>query len=132
MSAWLPSAGGTLLIPSGPTGDHLFVVLSEPAFVDGYGPREQVLLVSFSSIRDGIAHDVACQVANGDHPFIRRPSYAVYRDVRLYPVAELRSRVSEGLFRPYAPVSSMLLNRLRAGLKSSLFTTRAFKSLKLW
>jgi hypothetical protein len=32
MAAWQPSAGATLLIPSG-AGKHLFVVLNQPALL---------------------------------------------------------------------------------------------------
>ena len=32
MAVWQPRAGTTLLMPSGPEGDHLFIVLNDPAY----------------------------------------------------------------------------------------------------
>ena len=40
--------GATLLMPSGPTGDHLFVILSGPAPLQSYGANGQFISVPWS------------------------------------------------------------------------------------
>jgi hypothetical protein len=61
----------TLLIPSG-TKKHLFVVLSEASEAC---PDDNVLLVSFSTIREERFYDRTCIVEPEEHPFINKPSY---------------------------------------------------------
>jgi hypothetical protein len=55
MAAWQPSAGSTLLIPSG-AGKHLFVVLNDPVVLQGYGQQGCVVLVNISTVRQEIPY----------------------------------------------------------------------------
>ena len=57
MAAWQASAGATLLVPSGPVGQHLFVVLCDPLVLPGYGPNPCVVMANLSTVRAGIPHD---------------------------------------------------------------------------
>lgn len=50
-------AGDALLIPSGPQGHHLFIVLNAPGVLPGYGAIEHCVLANISSIKPGIPHD---------------------------------------------------------------------------
>ena len=57
MAAWQASAGATLLVPSGPIGQHLFVVLCDPVVLAGYGLNPCVVMANLSTVRAGIPHD---------------------------------------------------------------------------
>jgi hypothetical protein len=48
MVTWVPCAGATLHLPSGPlngSGKHLFIVLNDPKTFDNYGRRRAVSIV---------------------------------------------------------------------------------------
>lgn len=109
----MPIAGGTLFIASGPTGDHLFVILFEPRKIPGYGSGEQILLVPFCSIQPGDRHDAACIVQMGDHDFITHESYLDYRNSRIESVSHIRSRIAEGVIREHKPVMAYLLCKIQ-------------------
>ena len=118
-------------MPSGPDGNHLFVVLNDPKVFDGYGARAHVVLVCVSSIRDGISHDTTCELEPGCHAFVKRPSYVVYRRSRIEAAKHLEKLVEQGVFKPHSPVSAALLHRLKRGLRASSFTSREFKEMDL-
>ena len=103
MAAWQPIAGATLLMPSGPDGDHLYVVLNDPKPFPGYVP----------------------------HPCIKEESYLVYRSARIEQVSHVARLVHQGLFKPHMPLAEGLLAMVKVGLKSSPFTTREFKNLSI-
>jgi hypothetical protein len=131
MAAWQASAGATLLIPSGPAGHHLFVVLCDPVLLAGYGPHLQVVLVNLSSIRAGIPHDATCVVQPGEHPFVVQPSYVVYSGMRIYKATELAGYVARGLFAPHHSMSPVVLQRIQAGRLTSPRTTQEFRLLQI-
>lgn len=72
-SAWLCKEGSSLLVPSSPSGLHLFVIALGPLVLDDYGSVPQVLMVSATTLREGLPHDDACILEAGDHPFIQAP-----------------------------------------------------------
>lgn len=123
---WVCDHGACLMIPSGPQGDHLFTVALGPALLDGYGTSKQVVLVSFTSIREGVPHDCACEVAPGEHPFIVRNSYIYYRQPRIYSVADIEKRVNEGVWRTHAPCSADLFRRVISGFRKSELVPRMY------
>jgi len=57
MADWVPVAGSTFLVPSGPSGYHLHVVLNDPCVFDGYGPVCCVVMVGFTSKVNGAPYD---------------------------------------------------------------------------
>jgi hypothetical protein len=130
VAAWQASAGATLLMPSG-EGDHLFVVLNDPAIFVGYGARPHLVLVSLSTVRPGIPHDPTCVLQPGCHPFVKHESYVLYRRARIDPVAHVQKLVAQGLFKPQDPVSPEILAAIKAGLLASPFTKGEFKQLNI-
>ena len=86
MKLFVPYRRATLLVPSGPAHDsdqkHLFIVLTDPAQVLGYDEKHS-LLVGVSTIHQSVAHDPACELFAGDHPFIRHKSYVYYAEARI-------------------------------------------------
>ena len=130
MAAWQPQQGSTLLMPSGPDGDHLFIVLNDPKVFAGYGPNPHVLLVNLSTVpQDGVHYDSTCVLEPGCHPFVKAKSYIVYRSARIDPEAHLLARVAQGLFKPQQPMPAGIVANIKAGLTTSPFTKREFKGL---
>lgn len=130
MHAWQPSAGATLLIPSG-ASKHLFVVLNQPAPFSGYGSQPCVVLVNVSSVRKDIPYDTTCTLPAGCHPFVMQESYVRYQDARIYRADELAARVAQGLFSLHQPMTQQWLEAIRAGLRTSPRTKREFKILPI-
>ena len=128
-TAWTPVVGGTLLIPSGPAGDHLFVLIYGPNSFEGRGRSLDFVSVSFTSLVNGVPHDPACVVQVGEHPFVTHDSYVSYRHSRIDSEQELARNVSSGLFIPKVDVSQSLLRRIRVGLHNSRLVPRYIKVL---
>lgn len=131
MTAWQATAGATLLMPSGPQGDHLHVVLNDPKPFPGYGANPCVVLVSVSTVREGAEYDATCILEAGCHPFVKQRSFVVYRSARIEPLPRVAQLVRQGFFKPHSAVDAALLDRIRAGLRSSAFTKREFKGLDI-
>jgi hypothetical protein len=127
VSAWKPLPGHTLLVPSGPSGHHLFALILGPVSLPERGSAPQVAMVSFSTIRPPLPHDAACEVQAGEHPFIRHASYAVYRDVRIERADHVADMVHKTVWLPHEPCSPALLARLRAGVCASRLVSREVK-----
>lgn len=72
MTDYVPYRSASFL---GPVNEvhHLFAVMNNPCL------EQRCLLVNITSIKDGKYHDRACELGVGDHPFIKHPSYVLYR-----------------------------------------------------
>lgn len=126
---WTCETGSCLLVPSGPAGDHLFTVALGPKKLTGYGPEDQVVIVSFTSIKPGLPHDDACEVAPGDHPFIVRESYIYYREPRIYPAMVVQQKVDSGEWRGRDPCGEDLIGKVLAGFRKSKRLPRHFNDI---
>lgn len=62
---------------------HLYAVMNDTC-ADG-----QCLIVNITSIKPGRYHDQSCVLDVGDHPFIRNPSYILYRRAETAPAARI-------------------------------------------
>jgi hypothetical protein len=90
--SYVPYPRGTCLIPSGPRGNHLFVIMTNAC------PGKMHLLVSVSSIRKKMKYDDACVFSGGEHPFIKGPSFVLYRTPLQRAVAHIQRCVGLGTF----------------------------------
>jgi len=126
---WVCSAGGTLLIPSGAQGNHLFVILNDPTDFDGYA-KQSCVSVSLCSIRKG-PYDATRIAKARAHAFLTQDSYVAYRHARIDAAEDLTRLVKNLSFVPLEPVSSELLNQIRDGLYVSPQTPNYIKELKL-
>jgi hypothetical protein len=109
----------TFLAPSGPSGDHLFVVVLGPVQSADYGSHGQYLLVNFSSINPSLHHDPACISQPGEHPFITSPSYAYYRKAIQKSEQEIQKLLSSGVFKRKEDCSPSLLKKLSSGASNT-------------
>lgn len=105
----------TLLIPSGPSGSHLFVVMTKEC------SEGQHLLFSISSIKDGINHDNACEFAGGEHKFITKPSFVYYRFADLRRADHIANLIAKNYFVPQDDLSPDHFARICAGVENSKF-----------
>jgi len=127
MPKWACVAGGTLLIPSGSYGYHLFIILNEPKNFDEY--LESSVLVGISTIRRA-CYDDTCVLTAGTHSFVKSDSYVVYRDARTERFSSLEQKVKSGLFKPHDPVTQETLVAVRQGLLESKHTRNYLKKFK--
>lgn len=114
---WDAKAGDTLLVPSGPSGNHLFVVLFDPQVpIDiGFGKKLHLAQVNFTSVRQGMIHDTSCIIESGEHEFISHQSYVNYRGLRYEEYEPIKRGVENGRLRLHTPVEYGLLCRIREG-----------------
>lgn len=115
----------TIFMLSGPS-PHLHIVCNNP--VDY--PRKQnvpcVLVVNFSSVDETNSHDVSCLVEPGDHPFITRSSYIIYRKAQILHADSIEEKIAGGEYTQHRPCSDELFKRIIDGALASPFTpTRA-------
>lgn len=128
MGKWTCIPGGTLIIPSGPTGKHLFVILNKPKDFAGY--KNSSVLVNISSIRKA-PYDDTCILEPGSHPFINQRSYIAYRHARVDREESLIQKVNALLFTPHEPLDDELLEQIHNGLYESPQTRRFLKEIDL-
>lgn len=127
MPVWQACAGATLLVPSGPQGQHLFVVLNDPQTFEGYGSGVCVVMVPLDSVKSGVHHDATCALITGEHPFVMRPTFVNFSYARIEQARHLEEMVANGQFRANTKMDLLLLARIKQGLLDSPFTKREFK-----
>jgi hypothetical protein len=115
--AFQPIRKATLLMPSGPASDperlHLWIVLTDPC------PMEANLIVSVSSIKEGIYHDPSCVIEAGEHRRIKIPSYVEYRRARTIHSAALVAGERAWLYHADEPITDDLFKRICDGLEQT-------------
>ena len=129
MAGWQALPGQTFLVPSGPTGLHLFVLVLGPVVLPDYGSSPQVAMVSATTIRSGVPHDNACELQPGEHPFIQHRSFIAYRYLRIDSGAHVADMVDKAVWWPREPCSQELLQRIIDGVCQSRLAPREFKQL---
>jgi hypothetical protein len=115
MAGFQPKRGATLLMPSGPRGNHLFVVVTDE--VDG-----QYLLVSVSTIREGRYHDPTCKIRAGVHEFVVDDSFAFYGHARVERAAHLVNMEDKGVFFAKEDMPQPIVEAIAAGITLSEHT----------
>ena len=124
MCLFLPLKRATLLIPSGPQGDqnrkHLFILLTDPQ--DDEAGKKCVLMVSLSTVRQGVPHDPTCILYAGDHPFVKHDSYVVYQKARLEEADKVLRGVKSGQLVAHDPMDGAVFARMCKGLEESRLT----------
>ncbi len=122
---WHPKAGDCLLIDSGPTGKHLFVLILNGK-IDN---QIQAILVPVCTVRDSARIDETCLLQEGDHPFIAHDSFIEYRNSRIERIDHLLKGVKERVFIPHQPASKELLSKIKSGLMISKQVKRHIKDI---
>lgn len=107
-----PVARSAILFPTPPSGNHLFVILTDPL-----PPHGEVAMVPVCSVRNG--HDNACVLYPGDHPFIRHKSYIAYARGRVERDTRLIRGVERGLTVDKGRIAHDVFDRILAGSRVS-------------
>lgn len=115
--SYVPYKGGTLLVPSGPAGMHLFTILTNKC-EHGFH-----LMVSVTSVKSGKTYDDACVYAGGEHPFITHPSYVLYRLAEQKRAESICNGVAKGYFIPREDMPPEELEKICAGITKSDFVS---------
>lgn len=117
-----PEPQNTLLLPSGtfesPDKKHLFIVMTKVC------ANGQHLLLSVSSIKDGVKHDSTCELEVGCHPFITARSYIFYAKAAQVRSAQLIKCVDGWLYTPKDRLADDIFKRVCDGVDVSPFTPR--------
>lgn len=116
-------AGATIFIPSGPSGEHLFVVIYEAKIVD------KKLKVLLASIETQVAKsDMSCPLNVGDHAFIKHPSHIGYSHCMVMDMSDIQAHLKTGYYRiGDAPFSKAILAKVKAGYAISTRVPRYIK-----
>lgn len=125
---WQCKQGKCVLVPSGPgTTKHLFAIVLDPTQLEGYGSKPCVIMVGVTSIKEGVPHDDACELLQGDHPFIKHPCYVDYRYARIEQAEAVERHIQNGLFNEKEDCSPELLQRLVRGALTSRRISREIR-----
>jgi hypothetical protein len=120
---YVPYRRGTLLIPSGPSGDHLFGVITDIC------AEGRHLIVNISSIPETGFYDATCVIGPGEHPFVTKPSYAYYSMADIQAAERLGRMVDGWVYRRHnADLSPDLAQRIEDGVLASPHTKRRIKN----
>jgi hypothetical protein len=97
---------------------HLFIVMTQMC------AAKQHLLLSVSSIKEGVSHDDACVFAGGEHEFIDRPSFVYYRQPELRRADKIALLVEKNEYVPKADLANPHFEAVCEGVKKSKFIKR--------
>lgn len=112
---FIPYPKVTLYIESGPSGKHLFVIITAPT-----KSCDNILLVNFTSIYEGAHYDPACVVEPGEHSFITKKSYVLYNKAMIRSAKEIERKITEKkIFVHRESVSKDLFIKIVAGILTS-------------
>lgn len=117
-----PEPQNTLLLPSGtfesPDKKHLFIIMTAVC------QNGQHLLLSVSSIKESVKHDVTCELEVGCHPFITAASYIFYAKAAQVRSDLLVKCVDGWVYTPKERLADNVFQRVSAGVGRSPFTPR--------
>lgn len=130
---FIPMPGVALLVPTPIPGKpdlkHLHVLLTGALQSGGNGGDSEVVLVSMSSVRQGVPHDSSCILNVGDHANVEWPSYLAYQRAATYSVTQLQDGLDSCRMFLRPTFEDMVLERIVRGAIISLHTPRKIKKL---
>jgi hypothetical protein len=122
---------GTAFLFRATDGDkHLHVCLTEP-FDAPHEIPQQILVVSVTTIYSIKGEDLTCQLNDGDHEFIKHPSYVAYSRARYITIAQLQKAENQRLASEQLSVSSAIYTKIRSGLFASPRTSKCYRNFLL-
>ena len=96
-------------------GSHLWVVISDPR-----RDPQRVVIVNMTTVRHN--SDRSCLIQAGEHGFVRHETCIMYAFAKTVADVDLERQLAAGQIQLLAPVSSILLRRIRDGAVISDFT----------
>lgn len=107
--AYVPYRRATLLIPVNDI-PHLFIVMNDPCS-DGL-----CLLAMVSSIKPKKFHDTACVLKQGDHEFVKKDSFIVYRIAETTSALHISNMVGKKFYTCKADMIAAVFKRVVDGI----------------
>lgn len=77
------------------------------------------LTIMITSIKDGKYYDSACTLDVGDHPFIKHPSYLLYRLADTTRASHISNLVCKNYYIPKEDFPQATFARISAGIRTS-------------
>lgn len=112
------SAG--LLIPSGSVADpdrlHFHAILTNVC------SKGRHLIGPIGTIYKDQFHDDTCVIGKGEHPFIKHPSYFIYRRLTILDSAHITRCIDGWVYKKQPNLSAALIKRICEGISKSDFT----------
>jgi hypothetical protein len=107
------NAGDTIIIPQPGTSydSHCWMVISDPTQGD------ECVIVNFTSWRAD--KDQACVVEKGEHRYVTHKTLVNFRDAKRVQVPFLEELIASRHLESHDPLSSQLLDRIRAAVPQS-------------
>lgn len=126
MTTFVVDKRAVLLVPSPSAASayglkHPYVIVTSPCDLSNY-PAQSVMMVSLSSIKDGVKFDDTCVLEAGCHAAITKRSAVQYGKWSVNQVSHISGCVSAGTFIAYPPLSEALTACITAGIFKSQFT----------
>lgn len=109
---YVPTPGGTLLVPSG-TNLHLFVIVTKTC------QFKMHFLLSITTIYPNKYHDPTCTFDGGEHSFIAHPSYVLYRQPEQRSASHIVKMVNGGIYVPRETLGAKYFKRICDGIQNS-------------
>lgn len=124
----MPVIGDTMMIPGDNGIPHLNVVIWGPDIIESEASLPVVLLACFCTINPPPPpHDPACELHQGDHPFIQHGTYVLYRKIRCDDARHVDAMVASGAWPSGASASADVIKRMRKGLCDSKLAKSKYK-----
>jgi len=108
---YVPTKKKGILIPCPDL--HLFVVMNDPC------PEKLCLVISISSIKPKRHFDPACVLEVGDHPFIKHPSFIMYRLAETKKAMHISNMVDSKYYLKHKDFEEPAFGNIAAGLFKS-------------
>jgi hypothetical protein len=115
----MANVGDALKVPGLNGVPHLHVIIWGPGQIPNEEAEEVYVLACFDSINEGQAHDPACVLTVGDHPFITHDTYVNYRMIRCAEGQHIDLMVNDGNWVADQPATRALLHKMRTGICES-------------
>lgn len=97
---------------------HLFAILNDPC------SNRLCLVVMITTIYEDRHYDPACLLNAGDHPFVRHPSYLLYRAADTLRASQIVSLIDQKYYIPKEDFDAAVFRRIADGLFASEETKR--------
>lgn len=97
---------------------HLFCVMNDPC------PDGLCMVLMITTIYPNRSHDPTCVLNQGDHVFLRHPSYVAYRLASTSRADHVARMVDRGLYIPKEDWDPPVFNRVAMGVHQSPFVSR--------
>ncbi|WP_037243959.1 hypothetical protein [Rhodopirellula baltica] len=98
-----------------PGGGHLWIVISDPKL-----DHRCVVAVNISTVKETTkANLLTCVLNPGDHPFVNRRSYVVFKLAMMRTNAQLEKMVGGGGYEIQTPVTPEVLEKIREAALAS-------------